>query len=286
MGFHRMAGLDFHFPVSIPELSSFKKKNVEGEDSFAFAPHSFCERELISLAEGWVGGTQRSVEVYDTPCCGTRLKVEGCGEYFVAPHGQVIGKLSPHEELDPLDREVIAGPALVLALALRGVLSMHASAAMYKGNVIAFLGESGQGKSTLAGYLSQYAGWQLVADDILPIKIDAAGVHVLPHFPQLKLEANAQPGINLPEQLPLKYICVLAHAETEQMPELQKISTAQGTQSLLGHIAGTRMFNESLLAKHLQFSMWVASQTPAYRLIHPHRRDTMPLVRDFLERIC
>jgi ABC-type glutathione transport system ATPase component len=173
-----------------------------------------------------------------------------------------------------------------LALALRGVWSLHASAVMYKENVIVFLGESGQGKSTLAAYLSQNIDWRLVADDILPTQMDLNTVNVLPHFPQLKLPINAQPGVDLPERLPLKTICVLTQAEVNQMPELQKISTAQTVQALLGHIAGTRMFNAELLASHLEFSTQVAKQIPAYRLIHPHRRDTLPLVKDFLEKIC
>ena len=157
---------------------------------------------------------------------------------------------------------------------------------MYKENVIVFLGESGQGKSTLAAYLSQSPGWRLVADDILPVKMDPNGVSVLPRFPQLKLPMDAQPGVHLPEQLPLKSICVLEHAEADQMPELQKLSTAQTVQALLSHIAGTRMFNASLLTKHLEFSTQAAKQISAYRLINPHRRDTLPLVREFLEKIC
>jgi hypothetical protein len=108
----------------------------------------------------------------------------------------------------------------------------------------------------------------------------------LPRFPQLKLPVDAQPGVKLPENLPLTTICVLTHAEPDEMPELQKISTAQTVQALLGHIAGTRLFNAELLSRHLEFSTQAAKKISAYRLIHPHRRDTLPLVREFLEKIC
>jgi hypothetical protein len=126
----------------------------------------------------------------------------------------------------------------------------------------------------------------LVSDDILPVKMDPSGVSVLPRFPQLKLPMDAQPGVHLPDQLPLKYICLLEQAEADQTPKLQKMSTAQTVQALLGHIAGTRMFNASLLTKHLEFSTQAAKQISAVRLINPHRRDTLPLIRDFLEKIC
>ena len=279
------AGQDFHFSDAIPELEPFEIKNVTASSAVPFVPHLFHENKLISRTEGWVGDVRHIMEVYDTSR-GILLKVEGGGEFIITPHGETIGKRNPHEELTKLDREIIVGPALVLALALRGVWSLHASATLFRESVIVFLGESGQGKSTLAAYLSQIAGWRLVADDILPVKIDPNGVSVLPRFPQLKLPMHAQPGVGLPEQLPLKYICVLAHAEPDQKPELLPLSPTQAVQTLLSHIAGTRMYDASLLTKHLEFSTQAAKQIPAYRLIHPHHRDALPLVREFLEKIC
>lgn len=284
---YRPAGQEFYFPRPVAELEPFEINNGAVEET-ASVSDLFPGNEspkLVSRTEGWVGGAQRIVEVYDTSR-GLLLKVEGGSEFFIAPHGETIGKRNPHEELSQLDREIILGPALVLALALRNVWSLHASAAMYKENVIAILGESGQGKSTLASYLSQSAGWRLVADDILPVRMEANEVNVMPRFPQLKLPLNAQPGVHLPEHFPLKTICVFEHAEADQMPELQTLSTAQAVQALLSHIAGTRMFDAALLAKHLEFSTQAAKQTSAHWLIYPHRKDTLPLVQEFLEKIC
>lgn len=278
-----LAEQDFNFPYFIPELEPFATNRSDDESLPSFPDTKFVA--LIACIVSFVGGRDRQVEVRSASA-GFLLKVEGGGEFFIASHGEVIGKQNPQEELSQLDREIILGPALVLALALRGVWSLHASAAMYKENVIVFLGESGQGKSTLAAYLSQSAGWHLVADDILPVKIDPSGVSVLPHFPQLKLPVDAQPGVHLPEQLPLRIICLLEQAEADRMPELQKFSTAQTVQMLLSHIAGTRMFTTDLLKQHLEFSTQAAKQVSAFRLINPHRRDTFPLVREFLEKIC
>lgn len=278
---YRVASQDFHFEYRIPEMETFETKSETQRKSPASSSLVGC---LIARTEGWVGSAQRSVEVYET-LYGMLLKV-GDNQFFITAHGETISKQNSQKALTQLDREIILGPALVLALALRGTWSLHASAAMYKENVIVFLGESGLGKSTLAAYLAQNPEWRLVADDILPVKIDSNDVNVLPHFPQLKLPVNSQPSMGLPENLILKTICVLTHAEPSQMPELQKIPTAQTVQALLSHIAGTRMFGADLLAKHLKFSTQAAKQIPAYRLIHPHRRDTLPLVKDFLENIC
>ena len=292
MAYYRSAGQDFYFPYPVPDLRPFETIHAGQEDPHSF-PYSFTGNEypaplaLSSRTTGWVGGRQCQVETWSAPA-GFILKVAGGSDFFIAPDGSEIVRMAAGTppEITGFDQEILVSPALVLALALRGVWSLHASAAMYKENVIVFLGESGQGKSTLAAYLAQSAGWRLVADDILPVKIDSTGVNVYPRFPQLKLPANAQPGANLPEKLRLKYICVLAPAGPDRMPELHNLRSVQTVQVLLGHIAGTRMFDSALLAKHLEFSTRVAVKTPAYRLIHPHRRDTLPLVREFLEKIC
>ncbi|MDD2921323.1 MAG: hypothetical protein PHQ36_03470 [Anaerolineales bacterium] len=278
---YRLAAQDFHFAHPIAELESFETAREADGESVLFTMDSLDEKTPIARAEGWVGGAQRIVETYDTPR-GILLKVEGGGAFFINRGGEIIGAQNPNQ----LDREIILGPALVLALAQRGVWSLHASAATYKENCFAFLGESGQGKSTLAAYLSQSAGWRLVADDILPIEMESKTVNALPHFPQLKLPPNAQPGADLPERIPLKYVCALADVEANHAPELQILPTAQAVQVLLGHTAGTRMFNAAALAKHLEFSTQAAKQISARRLNYPHRRDALPLIKDFLETLC
>jgi hypothetical protein len=287
---YRISGNDFNFAYQTPELLSFINSAMEMERNLTnpFPFYSFPEDEylkLVSVAEGWMVDTRRMIEVYESPK-GYSLRVEGCSGFFITVHGETIHKQDSQKELSQLDREVLLGPALVLALTLRNVWSLHASAAMYKDNVFVFLGESGLGKSTLAGYLSKCPGWRLVADDILPVKMEGDELNALPHFPQLKFPMDAQPGVDLPEHLPLKNICVLEYADSAQMPALLRMTTGQGVQALLGHIAGTRMFSPDLLTKHLRFSTQAAKHVPAYRIIYPHRRDALPLVRDFLETIC
>lgn len=192
----------------------------------------------------------------------------------------------PISFLSNLDREILLGPALILALALRDTWSFHASAASFQEKTLIFLGESGQGKSTLAAYLSRSPGWRSVADDILPVTIEPSGMTVWPHFPQLKLPTESQPWIGLPEQLPLGAVCVLEAAAPNQKPELHKLSSTQAVQAFISHTAGTRLFTPELLARHLEFSAQAAQQILAYRLTYPHRRDALPRVQELLEKIC
>lgn len=288
MPFYRLAGQDFFLshPVAPIEPFEIRDRTACRADSFVF--DSLPEADspnLVSRTIGWVAGAQRIVEVFDTSH-GLLLNIEGVGEFSIAPHGEMISKRSFSDDLTALDRNVILGPVLVLALALRNIWSLHASAAMFVENVIVFLGESGQGKSTLAAYLSKNLGWCLVADDILPVRINIDGVNILPHFPQLKLPMEAQPGPGLPEHLPLTKLCVLTPAAQDTMPELQLLPSNLAIQALLRHTAGTRMFTPELLGKHLSFCSLVASQVSMYQLSYPHRKDALPRVKELLENLC
>ncbi len=163
---------------------------------------------------------------------------------------------------------------------------MHASAAIFNEKLILFLGESGQGKSTLAGYLANEAGWRLAADDILPVTGGSDGVLAWPHFPQLKIPVDAQPGPGLPERLAISKVCVLSDASVYEMPAMKLLSSTQAIQVYLGHTAGTRMFDPDTLQKHLAFCSHAAEKVPVYRLTYPHRWEGLRVVKELLEELC
>lgn len=84
--------------------------------------------------------------------------------------------------------------ALPLWLEARGVTVLHASAVALGGRVVAFVGPSGVGKSTLCAELVR-AGGGFVADDGLAIEEDAAGGwRCLPGPPWLRLWPSALEG--------------------------------------------------------------------------------------------
>lgn len=284
---YRLAGADFLFTSSMPELDPFVATNVVDASIIdlvsVFPEHD--DLQIITETSGWVGNVRRRLLVYALPA-GMLLRVEGCGDYVVLP-GQIAataGHLSSDGRTH--DTEVILGPALVLALALRSTWCLHASAVRVEGRTIALLGESGQGKSTLGIYLSKSHGWSLVADDILPVRESVAGIEVRPHFPQLKLPAALQPGPRLPERLPLHAICALMPAEQDATPELQTVSPGGATQILLRHTAGTRMLSPEHLGEHLSFCALAARRIPVYQLTYPHRQDALLTVKEVLKTIC
>lgn len=234
---------------------------------------------LISRAQGWVGEATREVETWSTPA-GTMLKISGVGNFYVAPNAILREDENADRPWTSLEREIAMGPALVLALAQHETWCMHASAVLFQGQATAFVGESGQGKSSLAGYLSQ-AGWPLVADDMLPVTRGQVGAQAWPHFPQLKLKI--QPGAGLAEQLPLSRVFVLDQAA---IPKISRLSAVEALQALIRHTAGTRLLSPFLLSAHLAFCAWAVGILPVYRLAYPRDWETLPVVKKLLEKSC
>jgi hypothetical protein len=75
-------------------------------------------------------------------------------------------------------------------LAHRGALLVHASAVEIEGRTALFIGQSGRGKSTLAGLL-QAAGQRILSDDCICVELHEAGVTAIPTYPSLRLYADS-----------------------------------------------------------------------------------------------
>jgi hypothetical protein len=188
------------------------------------------------------------------------LAFRDAGAFQVRVGQEILVDPAP-QAAESLLRLYLLGPVLAVALHQRGWLILHASAVDLGGRVVAFLGGSGWGKSTLAAALQQRSH-PLVADDFIAVPTPAlataaiAGAsvddqaaalpRVYPGFPQLKLwpEAAASLGAvvaELPrvhpdfdkraqrlsagfarEALPLSRLYVLAEGEPASLQPLDK----------------------------------------------------------------
>ena len=102
--------------------------------------------------------------------------------------------------------QFIVGLPLPMLLHQRKLLVLHASAVSIGGSAIAFLGKSGQGKSTTAATLHQ-RNHPLVTDDALVIELDdiddTSDAVVFPSYPQLRLWPQSVTSLGeTPENLP------------------------------------------------------------------------------------
>jgi hypothetical protein len=289
---YRLAGQEIHFSRPVPELRPFKltaTKQGTADEAVPFVSTEFLHNEVISRTIGWVAGAQRPAETWTAPP-GMLLRVAGGSDFYISPGGQEVLRANPQRDggrLNWVDRQILLGPALVLALALHRTWCLHASAAIHKDRLIVLLGESGRGKSTLAAYLAaDFPAWRLVADDILPVTMSSDGLVAWPRFPQLKLPLEAQPGAGLPERLMIGKVFVLTSVRLDEKSVPQLLPAWQAVQEYLGHTAGARLFEPDLLEEHLAFCLHAAGTVPVYHLPYTRRRDVLPRIKEQLESLC
>ncbi len=126
----------------------------------------------------------------DQYCCATQdeflLNIPDVAKYWIRSGSEIV--LEAANDADPLDvRGYLLGNVFAIVCHQRRLLPLHASAVRMGSGVVAFLGASGAGKSSLAAFLAQ-TGYALVADDIClldPMANPAS--RVLPVPPWLKL---------------------------------------------------------------------------------------------------
>ena len=114
------------------------------------------------------------------------LRIHGIGCYLVTNGEEII--VSPEVGVRPLDvRAYLLGTLFVALCQQRHLLPLHASAVSSSKGAVAFLARSGEGKSSLAAYLSQ-RGFSVLADDVCLIDCASSGpAIVIPTAPWLKL---------------------------------------------------------------------------------------------------
>ena len=157
----------------------------------------------------------------DTPDVTVRLRstcvLDDCtelGRVQVSPDGTIVMDMPPVARfrlstaraeivLEPLPaanvsalRHVVVDLALPRWFAARGRPALHATAVELDGGVAAFLGASGQGKSTLSGAMvASGATW--VADDLLLLDLDGPQVVAVPTVVSTRLRADSAMALGI-----------------------------------------------------------------------------------------
>lgn len=259
-------------PISMPEMT---EAGSEPPDRPSFA----------GLA--WLAGRERRVECwYDQ--LGILVRVDGAARWRITTDGGAIVCVSRAEALpQAVQEETALGPALTLALALRGVFCLHASAVVGARGAIAFVGASGSGKSTLAAALGEHSTgrFRRLADDILPVAAEGSGWVALPRFPQLKVPPAEQPSLGLAEALPLVAVYALGDptpADTGTV-ESRRLPPRAAFTTLVGQTVASRLFREGLLDRHFSFSTDMATRLPVRSLHYPWSEEIWKALSQRLE---
>ena len=184
----------------------------------------------------------------------------------------------------------ILGPSLGALLHQRGWLTLHASSVAVGGAAVAFMGERGWGKSTMAATMCD-RGHLLVADDVTAARVeDGAYPTVYPGYPQLKLWPDAAASLGedpetLPRldpvsmrrarravenfsagPLPLRRVYVLGEGEKSEIVPLRP---QEALMQLIGHTYGRQLFQDVGTRTHFLKCASVAGSVEIRNLNRP-----------------
>jgi len=124
------------------------------------------EQQLVVLKGGWLSSDLRF---------GFDLKDVG---KFVISRGERIEVVNAPTASATLVEQVLLGTAFAVAMMQQQRFCLHGAVLSRNGRTIAFCGDSGEGKSTLAVALS-LAGWQVLTDDLALMQSTTAGFVVM-----------------------------------------------------------------------------------------------------------
>ena len=111
----------------------------------------------------------------------------GDGIAFALDHDgkNVWGVWPPQMSLEDL-MVYLLGPVFAFVLRLRGFISLHASAAVIRGNAVAFVGPGGAGKSTIVGALAR-GNYPILGDDVAVLEQISEEYYLRPAYPHVRL---------------------------------------------------------------------------------------------------
>lgn len=136
-----------------------------------------------SAQNGCVNNPNVRIEYFHAAGCYRFLYGDGIA--FALDHENIWGAWPPQMSLE--DAMVyLLGPVFAFVLRLHGFTSLHASAAVIRGNAVAFVGTSGAGKSTIAGALAR-EGYPILSDDTAVLEEISEEFCLRPTYPHVRL---------------------------------------------------------------------------------------------------
>jgi hypothetical protein len=146
------------------------------------------------------------------------LKVRVAGDFWVRDGNEIIVNPSPEAPSKNI-RLFLLGSAFGAVLHQRGILPIHGSALVYRGQALILTGVTGAGKSTLAAALV-HKGCKLLTDDVAAVTFDWDGTPwVQPAYPQQKLWQDSAASLKLATG---RLIRVMADMEKYAVPAVER----------------------------------------------------------------
>lgn len=239
-----VAGLTVRSEIELPELVPMVLANDAPDIEISFA----------SVPGSLPGATQATFES-EIAESDVLLNIPEVARYYIRAGRQIQVEAAPQVEAKDL-RLFLLGSALGAIYFQRGDFPLHASVVVVNGNGVAFTGDSGAGKSTMAAWMNAQ-GYQLLCDDVCVVRFDENDCPMVHSgFPRLKLWSDALDAFaidtrelqrdyfradkyHLPvakrfchNPVPLRHIDILQFTDAESKPCLVDVTPARAVHLL------------------------------------------------------
>jgi hypothetical protein len=239
-----LAGLSIRSEIMLPELVPLSPSDAEPDVEIC-----------LGLAPASLPGAKAPFPEAQIADNEVLLNIPKVGRYLVRAGRQVL--IDPATHVEPKDlRQFLLGSALGAIYFQRGFFPLHASVVVIQGNAVAFSGDSGAGKSTMAAWMHA-RGYPLLCDDVCVIRFDEqSGPLAYPGFPRLKLWQDALDAFEVDagelqrdyfradkyqvavsdrfwiDPVPLRHINLLQYSDPGSKPRIEDIKPAHAVHLL------------------------------------------------------
>lgn len=237
------------------------------------------------------------------------LRWDMLGSYQIQSGKEIL--IHPNEPVNHDNiRQPILGTIMAMALQQRGCMTLHGSAVLLDKQVTIFMGNKGEGKSTLAAWLISQ-GFPLLSDDVCAMDYgDKHPLSIRPAFPKIRLNPDAllhfgdtpdnypQVHPQVPKRIqdlnqgfcpttkPVGAICVLETGDTLTLEQLHGI---EAIKEILTHMMINR-FPENqpidLQKEIFTQATHLTKSIPVYRLTRPRDLDLLTETTGLLQEMA
>ena len=234
---------------------------------------------------------------------GYLLRFPDLADFLISQDGRQVTCLPAPEVMEETSWHLYLNQVLPLALAKQGQLVLHASAVEIGDHAVAFMGESGRGKSTLAASFAT-SGLRFLTDDGLLLSPCDSGYQVMPSHPSIRLWDDSQQALMStsapmapPVQFtsksrflagedivfceqprPLRRIYFLGAGSSAQLV-FEPVKPAEALIELVKHSFLLDLEERAMLAAQFDEFSNLVSQPICYRLDYPRRYEDLALIR-------
>jgi hypothetical protein len=310
---YQVCGLQIGSAVALPELQalpdSAERPAFDMEFELGGEPLASCPTDTVMTldqADGspWLTCTRTAA--------GYGFRFAGLADFVVDRLGRKVRCIAPPETPPETIRHLFLDQVIPPLLNLRGSEALHASSIRIGDGACAFIGMSGQGKSTLAAAFHA-AGHAILCDDCLLLHSDADRISVAPAYPGLRLwddsrgflfghARDTQPVSHYNDKrriaapasdaesgalVPLRGVySLLLDREGGLLatPQIQPLSVRDAFMELVFYAFRLDLGDQAMILRQMQFLERVAGMVPVKRLRLPRELATLAQARELILR--